>query len=228
MTTETSTSTTPSAPEVVETKQKKNAFARIDKRKLRIVLGIIIVVAIGLSGYYWYSVSQKIYTDKAEIYAPLITLGTDKSGVLQKILVHNGDSVTTYQPVAKLENGDFVRAQTDGVVVATADQIGKLFAPGTPIVTMIAPNDLRVIAHVAENKGLTAIKVGQKVVFEVDAFGSQKFYGEVEEIAQTSDQSSVVFSISDKRDQKDYSIKIKYANYPQLLNGMSAKAWILK
>jgi len=62
----------------------------------------------------------------------------------------------------------------------------------------------------------------------VDAFDSKQFTGTVEEISQTSDQSSVVFSISDKRDEKNFSIKVKYDNYPELLNGMSAKAWIYK
>ena len=143
-------------------------------------------------------------------------------------MVKNGDQVTVNQQVAKLDDNQFVRAKTDGVVVSINDEIGKLFTPGMPIVTMINPNDSRLIVHIAENKGLNSVLVGQRVMFKVDAFGSEKFYGKVEEISQTSDQSSVVFSISDKRDEKYYSIKIRYDEYPELLNGMSAKAWIYK
>jgi len=189
---------------------------------------ILAILLISIGGYYFYSLSLQVSSDKAEIYAPLIILSPDQPGVLQSILVKNGDKVSVNQAVARLAQGDFIRAKTDGLVVSTNDQVGKLFSPGEPVVTMISPTDLRLIVHVAENKGLNQVNVGQKVVFTVDAFDSKKFNGTVEEIAQTSDQSSVVFSISDKRDEKNYSIKVKYDGYPELLNGMSAKASIIK
>ena len=189
---------------------------------------ILAILLISIGGYYFYSISQRVYSDKAEIFAPLIILSPDQPSVLQDILVKNGDKVSTNQAVARLSQGDFVRAKTDGVVVNTNDQVGKLFNPGEPVVTMINPNDLRLIVHVAENKGLNQINIGQKVIFTVDAFDSREFNGTVEEIAQSSDQSSIVFSISDKRDEKNFSIKVKYNDYPELLNGMSAKAWIYK
>jgi len=192
--------------------------------------GVIVLVVLGISlgAYYWYTISQRVYSDKAEIFAPLIILSPDQPSVLQKILVKNGEQVVVNQAVAKVDQGDFVRAKTDGVVVSTNDQVGKLFSPGEPVVTMINPDDLRLIVHVAENKGLNSIAVGQKVLFTVDAFDSKEFNGTVEEISQTSDESSVVFSISDKRDEKNFSVKVKYNGYPELLNGMSAKAWIYR
>lgn len=194
------------------------------KKGLTILAGLVLL----FGGYYWYAVSQRVYSDKAEIYAPLISLSPAQSGILDKVLVADGDQVNANQAIARLDNGDFVRAKTDGMIVSINNQVGKSFSPSLPVVTMINPEDLRLIVHVAENKGLSSIKVGQKVIFTVDAFGSRKFYGQVEEILQTSDQSSVVFSISDKRDEKYFSIKVKFSGYPELLNGMSAKAWIYR
>jgi len=209
---------------------KQNFLTRLKITPGKIKSGITVFVFLGLlvGGYYWYAISQRIYSDKAEIFAPLIILGPNQPSVLQKIMVRNGEQIVANQAVARLDSGELVRTETAGVVVSINDQLGKLFSPGMPIVTMIDPNNLRLIVHVAENKGLNSIRVGQRVIFNVDAFGSQKFDGEVEEISQTSDQSSVVFSISDKRDEKYYSIKIRYDDYPELLNGMSAKAWIYK
>jgi len=211
-------------------KKSQNILSRFKIAPNAIKYGLIILFVIGVSvgGYYWYTISQRIYTDKAEIFAPLIILGPTQPATLQQIMVKSGDMVAANKALARLDNNQFIRAGTDGIIVGINDQIGKLFSPGTAVVTMVNPEDLRLIAHVAENKGLNSVSVGQKVIFTVDAYDSRKFYGEVEEIAQTSDQSSVVFSISDKRVEKDFSIKIKYDNYPELLNGMSAKAWIYK
>ncbi|MFA6995134.1 MAG: efflux RND transporter periplasmic adaptor subunit [Patescibacteria group bacterium] len=211
-------------------KNPQNFLARlkITPAKIKKVLMIFLVLGVIIGVYYWFTISQRVYSDKAEIFAPLITLSAEQPGVLQKILVKEGDKIRLNQAVAKLDQGGFVIAKQDGIAVKLNNQVGKLFSPGEPIVTMINPEDLRLIVHVAENKGLNSVNIGQRVIFTVDAFDSKEFYGTVEEISQTSDQSSVVFSISDKRDEKNFSIKVKYGNYPELLNGMSAKAWIYK
>lgn len=214
----------------MEKEKSKNFLSKLNLTPEKIKTGGIIFLVLGLvlGGYYLYSISQRVYSDKAEIYAPLIILSPDKPSVLENVLVKSGDKVTVNQAVAKLDQGDYVRAKTNGIVVKINDQVGKLFNPGEAVVTMINPDDLRLIIHVAENKGLNSVNVGQRVFFNVDAFDSREFIGTVEEIAQTSDQSSVVFSISDKRDEKNFSIKVKYNDYPELINGMSAKAWIYK
>ncbi len=208
----------------------RNIFSRLKQnrglfKKIGIFLAVIAVLAVG---YYWYLIGQRVYTDKAEIYAPLILLSPGQPAVLQEIMVKNGEQVSPNQAVAKLDGGELVRAKTEGVIISITNEVGRLFSPGAPIITMIDPSDLRLIAHVPEDKGLSLIHIGQKVIFNVDAFGSKKFVGEVEEMSESADQSSVVFSISDKRVEKDFSIKIKYSynDYPELLNGMSARAWI--
>lgn len=219
-----------STEQVLVAHKFKNFLARhnISPAKVKTTSVILIFLLLILGGYYWYSLSQRVYSDKAEIYAPLIVLSPAQSSILEKIMVKAGDEVYENQVVAKLEGNQFVRAKTAGIVVNVNDQVGKMFSPGVAVVTMINPDDLRLIVHVAENKGFKLIKVGQTVKFTVDAFDSRKFYGEVEEISPSADQSSVVFSISDKREEKNYSIKVKYHDYPELLNGMSAKAWIYK
>lgn len=221
--------------QTTENSQKGNDLQKIlgrlklNSKRTKAIIAILAIILVSGFGYYFYNHGRQIYTDKAEISAPLISLSYSGVGTLQEILVKNGDRVSARTPVARMENG-FVRAETDGVIVGIDNEIGKIFSPGEPVVTMINTNDLRVVAHIAENKGLSSVNVGQKVMFRVDAFGSKKFYGTVEEIAKTADQSSVVFSISDKREEKEFSVKIKYdvKAYPELLNGMSAKVWIEK
>jgi multidrug resistance efflux pump len=95
---------------------------------------------------------------------------------------------------------------------------------------MINPEDLRVVARVEENKGLSDIQIGQKAIFTVDAFGSKEYSGVVDEISPTARSGDVVFNISSTREQQEFDVKIRFSilDYPELRNGMSAKAWIYK
>ncbi len=211
-------------------KEERVLGASLKRRVLieRLVAASIVITA-AIGAYWWLVINQQIYTDKAEISAPLIELSPDAPGILKDILVKPGDMVDKNQPVAHIDNG-YLMTQKAGLVVNTSDEVGKLFSPGQSVVTMIDPGALRVIAKIDEDKGFSAVRVGQRAEFTVDAFGSRRFDGIVDEIAKTSEQSSVVFSISDKREIKQFEVKIKYdvSKYPELLNGMSARVWIYK
>jgi hypothetical protein len=64
----------------------------------------------------------------------------------------------------------------------------------------------------------------------MDAFPSKQYPGVVDSISPTARSSDIVFSISDKRAEQMFDVKVKYDiyAYPELLNGMSAKMWIYK
>ena len=75
---------------------------------------------------------------------------------------------------------------------------------------------------------LDRLQVGDPVTFTVDAFGSKQFSAVVDEISPTSQQSQVVFNISDQRAEQQFDVKARFdttAN-PELKNGMSARMWI--
>ncbi|MCX6719191.1 MAG: hypothetical protein NTZ38_02335, partial [Candidatus Taylorbacteria bacterium] len=84
---------------------------------------------------------------------------------------------------------------------------------------------LRIVGKIDEDKGLSRIKAGDVATFTVDAFGSAEFTGIVDEISPISNQSAIVFSISDKREIKQFDIKVRYniSLHPEFKNGMSAK-----
>ena len=95
---------------------------------------------------------------------------------------------------------------------------------------MFDPNELRVVVSIDENKGFSDIALGDRAEFTVDAFGGKKYSGYVSDIAPSAHQNDVVFSISDKRQTQQFDVKIAFdpAEYPEILNGMSAKVWIYK
>jgi hypothetical protein len=87
-----------------------------------------------------------------------------------------------------------------------------------------------VVGHVQETKGLKYLQVGQAAMFKIDAFGGKKYYGVVDEIGETSRQSGIIFNISDKREVREFDVKVRFDvnAYPELKNGMSAKLWVYK
>jgi multidrug resistance efflux pump len=194
------------------------------------IVGGALLAAIAIIGAFYLIMTQnQIYTDKADVEAPSVTIASPQGGTLQKMLVENGQQVEANTPVAQVAD-QILRTQEAGEVIDAQSVVGETVNPGAAVVTIIHPEDLRVVAHVDEDKGLNGIRVGQLVSFTVDAFGSKKFTGIVDEISATSRQSGVVFNISDSREVKQFDVKIKYdiAKYRELKNGMSAKVTIFK
>lgn len=187
------------------------------------LLGMILLVGI----FYVYLTKNQIYTDKAVLEAPIINISALQSGTLQKMLVKNGDLVAQETPVAQVAE-QVLRSEQAGLIILAENQTGKSVKAGETIVSLIKPEELRVIAHVDEDKGFQQIEVGQLVNFSVDAFAGKKYVGRVEEVSPTSREAGVVFNISDKRETKQFDVKIKFdwEKYPELKNGMSAKVTI--
>ncbi|VVB98283.1 HlyD family secretion protein [uncultured archaeon] len=190
---------------------------------------LIVVIAL-LGGYiYWQGLQSTIYTEKADIEAPIIYLAPSVPGPLQKLYVDVGDTVSESQRVALVGNTT-VNALSDGEIIWVMDTPGQMVSAQTPVVQMIDPRKMRLVGQVQEDKGLKDIHPGQSVVFTVDAFPSKQYNGTVESVAPSAHQSDIVFSISDKRQVKDFDVKVLFdtSAYPELKNGMSAKMWIYK
>ncbi len=204
-----------------KTESKKSFFKR---PVVQSVSGIIlIIIAFGVF-LYWKSISAYVAIDMSQISAPVIAISPESEGILAEVYVKAGDAVTAGESLARV-GGETLSAKTDGVVISVNNTPGQVFMPGSAVVSMIEPSQLRVVGKIDEDKGLAQIKVGDPATFTVDAFGNAQFTGIVDEISQTSDQTSVVFSISDKREVKQFEIKVRYdiALHPEFKNGMSAK-----
>jgi len=191
---------------------------------------LAVVVIGGLVGVtYWWITLSRIYTDQAIVDAPITNISPSTSDILQQVYVNVGDIVGPNTVVARVGN-ELLKTTAPSIITNTDTAIGTLVSPSVPIIQVVNPADLRVVAHVDEDKGLSDIHVGDQVVFTLDAFGSEKFQGIVDEISTTARQEDIVFNISDKRQTNQFDVKIRFDvnTYPQIKNGMSAKVWIYK
>ncbi len=187
-------------------------------------IGIAIII-LALGGFlFWQSSNGTIFIENSYVNAPIINLSGNTAGTLNALYVSEDEVIAADTPVA-LVGTNTVTSKQNGVITHIENSIGAFFAPGQAVVSMIHPEDMRVVGTIDETKGLDQIKAGQNATFTVDAFGSKTYVGTVESVSETSDDTGVVFSISDKRPTKKFDVKIKFdvTKYPELKNGMSAK-----
>jgi multidrug resistance efflux pump len=199
-------------------------------RRIMIFALIVFVVAASfISLVYIDAISKRIYVEKSEVDASQVVLSSKTGGILEELYAKTGNQISANDVVARVGN-ELVKSKDAGLVISRQDSIGKYFSPGEEIVTMIKPADLRVVGRLEEDKGLKDVQVGQRVVFEVDAFGTKQYEGIVDEVSPTSRSSDVVFNISDQRQENEFNVKARFnlSEYPELKNGMSAKMWIYK
>ncbi len=213
---------------VAEVKKEEKLIAKLlnDVRAL-ITIALILIVAVAGGVWYFVTASHEVKIENSQITASAINLAPAVGGKLNAVYVHEGDLIDANTVVA-LAGNELVKAKIAGLVIMARADIGKSIAPGETIVSMIDPSDLRVVGRLAEDKGLNKVSVGDAATFTVDAFGGRKFSGIVDEVSSTSRSSDVVFSISDKRQENEFNIKVRYdvSAYPELKNGMSAKLTI--
>ncbi len=191
---------------------------------------IVVVLGGGIGAFaYFAASSHTVYIDKAQIEAPIVDLSPTSSGTLNTVYVAVGQILPPDTVVANVGT-ELIKSTSGGLVITVNNNIGKTVGPSDIVVSTIDPQALRVVGQVQEDKGLVDIAPGQQAMFTVDAFGSQKFYGVVEEVSPTAESSDVVFSVSDQREEQNFDVKIKFDTtlYPQLNNGMSAKIWVYK
>lgn len=204
------------------------AFMR--RNPLAMDLAIFLLLAALAGGFlYWQDIQSKIYIEKAEITAPIISLSPQVPGQIGKFYVQEGDRVSQSQRLVEVGE-ETITAKTSGMIIWVLDSPGQLASPQQPVVKMIDPREFRVVGRIQEDKGLSEIRAGQKVVFTVDAFGSRQYSGVVESVGESARQSDIVFSISGKREEREFDVEVMFdpSAYPELKNGMSAKMWVYK
>ncbi|HTK33077.1 MAG TPA: HlyD family efflux transporter periplasmic adaptor subunit [Candidatus Paceibacterota bacterium] len=194
-----------------------------------VTTGLLAVIIIGGTAgvAFWLTSMGRVYTDKAIVSASITNISPSAAGILQEVYVNVGDVIGPDTVVARVGN-ELLKTTATSVVTDTNTAIGTTINPGVPVVKVVNPDDLRVVAHIDEDKGLSSIKIGDQAIFRLDAFGSRTFQGVVDEISASARQEDIVFNISDKRQINQFDVKIRFdvTAYPQIKNGMSAKVWI--
>ena len=161
--------------------------------KILILLSVVALIIVGgsLFGYRsWYNSAHFVSTDNARIVADLIQVGSINAGRILRMDVDVGTPVTEGQLIAivdiptvisksdttntaKLGFRDVqdqiaeVLAPRSGVIAARWAKVGDTVPSGQPIVTLMDPRKVWVVANIEEGK-IGRIQPGQRVEVRVD------------------------------------------------------------
>jgi multidrug resistance efflux pump len=187
---------------------------------------ISFVVIFGLLGLFlfWQVETTTVFIEDSNLEAPIINLAPSSPGILNALYVKEGDMVTDNSPIA-LVGSETISAKDGGLVASAPVVLGSYFSPGETVVSIVNTSEMKVVGQLEETKGLDEIKVGERATFSVDAFPGKTYEGIVDGISAMSDDTGVLFNISDQRPIEKFDVKVRFnvAEYPELKSGMSAK-----
>lgn len=107
-----------------------------------------------------------------------------------------------------------VRASFDGIVSVRHHEPGEVVAAGTPILTVLNPNDRWVRIYIAENR-LGAVRLGQKAAISTDTYPNRRYGGEVIYIASQAEFTPKNVQTAEERVKLVYAVKVRVTGDPR-------------
>jgi multidrug resistance efflux pump len=209
----------------------ENNTEKIEKKEslfkkpwIQSLFSFVFIFALLVVFLFWQTNKNTILIENSDLEAPIVNLTPSTPGILNALYVKEGEKVEANSQIA-LVGSQVISTQNSGIVASAPLVLGAYFMPGQTVVSIVNNQEMKVIGQIDETKGLSSIKEGQRATFSIDAFPGKIYKGVVDQISPVSDDSSIVFSISDKRPVKKFDVKVRFniADYPELKSGMSAK-----
>lgn len=116
-----------------------------------------------------------------------------------------------------------VRASFDGIVTIRHHEPGEIVSAGTPILTIMNPNDRWVRIYIAENR-LGALQLGEKASITTDTYPKKHYGGQVIYIASQAEFTPKNVQTTEERVKLVYAVKVRVTEDPdfELKPGMPA------
>ncbi len=208
----------------------ENTTTHIEKKNhlktpwVQSVISIVIIFGVLAVFLIWLSVKNTISVENSYLDAPVANISPTTPGMLNEIYVKEGDIVAPNSQIAVV-GSEILYSKNGGIVSSAPEVTGSYYSPGQTVISIVDDSQMKVIGSVDETKGLKDIVAGERATFTVDAFPGKTYEGIVEEVSPVSEDTGVVFSISDNRPVKKFDIKVSFddSKYPELKSGMSAK-----
>lgn len=158
----------------------KTAKRKINRTTIIVAAIVVLLVGLGIAGYFIYEGTYYYQTDNAKVDAAIYQLTANASGKLIRMDVSQGEEVTSGQMLAQVEGGPIVRSPVDGTVTDVEMQIGDYANASDVLLVVAKTSDMYITANVEETN-ILKIQPGQSVLVSLDAYG-RSFNGYVEEV----------------------------------------------
>jgi multidrug resistance efflux pump len=158
----------------------KTAKRKIRKPVIIAVALVIVLVGLGIAGYFIYEGYHYYQTDNAKVDTMIYKLAANASGKLVKVYVSQGQQVRAGQTLARIVHEPFIISPTDGTVTDVRMHEGDYVNPTDVIAVVAQTSDMYITANVEESE-ILKIQPGQSVSVTLDVYG-KTFDGYVDEI----------------------------------------------
>lgn len=172
---------------------------------LMVIGAIAVIVGASLYGYGTWSNSRTfVSTGNAQVVANLVQVGSNNAGRIVDINVDVGSTILEGQVIATVDIATVISrseitgtaklgfrdvrdqhadvlAPRSGIIAALSAQEGDTVPAGQPIVTLMDPREVWVVANIGEGK-IKRVRTGQPVEISVDSFG-RTLEGQVDKVS---------------------------------------------
>jgi multidrug resistance efflux pump len=192
----------PASVDQVPTESIAPNAPRRRRRSTRIALVVILIIAVitgaGFGVSYFLNARHYVSTDNAQIDGDQIMINAPASGRLEDWRISQGSTVQHNQVVGriKIQNAFAqplmaIRAPTDGTVAVDNGVVGTYVTTGTQLAVAYNLDKIYVTARV-DDTAIKAVRVGQPVDIDVDAYPNARITGHVVNI---QDGAAAQFSL---------------------------------
>ncbi|SFI72325.1 HlyD family efflux transporter periplasmic adaptor subunit [Thermoflavimicrobium dichotomicum] len=197
----------------------------------------LVIVALGLGGYYYYfDQANYITTEDAKVAGDIVPIASEGAGKLANWKGQNGATFKQGEEVGQVAAGNqtiHITSPIEGTIVQNKALDGQLVAAGQPLAQVVNMKKLYIMANIEET-AIKDVSVGQEVDIVIDAFSDTKIKGKVAQIGLTTNST---FSLLPAQNASgDYTkevqripVKIEMERYPEgIVPGMNATIKIHK
>ncbi|UCC52373.1 MAG: efflux RND transporter periplasmic adaptor subunit [Anaerolineaceae bacterium] len=187
-----------------------------NKRFIPIVVIVVAIVIYGIYNLYqtYWQNSEQIVTGTIE--AKEIHLGVVMSGIVEEVLVEEGDVVLEDQLLAIVDvvsggSSGRIRSPIDGVLLLRAAEPGEITAAGGSLLVIANLDEMTLTIYIPEDQ-YGKIYLGQEYPITVDSFPDRVFMGKVTHISDKAEFTPQNIRTVEGRKSTVYAIRLTVPN----------------
>jgi len=180
---------------------EKNLMNKPNKKVKKLLWPVLILLVLALCGAVYYFVildNHYFTTDNAKVTAKMHTITPVTSGELLEWYAQEGQKVTKGQILGRQATLPYIVSPINGTIIKNNALEKQMVSPSTQL-AVVADTDNLYIGVNVEETDIMKIKVGQKAIVKIDAYGNKTFHGkvtEIDQITQTYFSNTTSFSTS--------------------------------
>lgn len=188
----------------------------INKRLIPVIAIVLAITIYGIYNLYQTYRQNSEWIVTGTIEAKEIHLGVVMSGIVEDVLVEEGDAVVENQLLASVDgvsggSSDRIRSPIDGVVLLRAAEPGEITAAGGSLLVIANLDEMTLTVYIPEDQ-YGKIYLGQEYPITVDSFPDRVFMGKVTHISEKAEFTPQNIRTVEGRQSTVYAVRLTVPN----------------